>query len=359
EVLRQRPLGSRHQGGPGTHRRRYPVDRAVCQAVACRPPTAAGRDLAAARPGDPTGVGGLARAGEPVPALRLRFVDGRQVSDRPVGSVCRRCRCALRQPTAGSLRATGDHRQDGAGRATTASRQDQDRLLQGRQASRGVCDHVLHVPGVHLPRRTARGRNGRRFTAFLPAISKDALKKLSRTVRGWRLHRRTGLSLAELARTINPGVGGWMRYYGAFYRSALSTLLARINTYLVRWIRKKYKRLRAQKKARAAWERVTRRYPGYFAHWAWVRNPLMIKMAGAECRETVTLRSGGARGLRPRATRPWGSGAAGLLPTFVRRRLRRQSPPNLATTQSGCTQLATIRTPHQQRFRWSRARRSG
>jgi hypothetical protein len=28
-----------------------------------------------------------------------------------------------------------------------------------------------------------------------------------------------------------------MRYYGAYYRSALSTLLARINTYLVRWTR--------------------------------------------------------------------------------------------------------------------------
>jgi RNA-directed DNA polymerase len=136
--------------------------------------------------------------------------------------------------------------------------------------------------GYTFHARTARGRNGRRFTAFLPAISKDALKKLSRTVRGWRLHRRTDLSLAELAKMINPVVRGWMRYYGAFYRSALSTLLARINTYLVRWIRKKYKRLRAQKKARAAWERVTRQYPSYFAHWAWVRNPLMIKMAGAE-----------------------------------------------------------------------------
>ena len=108
------------------------------------------------------------------------------------------------------------------------------------------------------------------------------MKKLGRRVRGWRLHRRTGLSLAELATMINPVVGGWMRSHGAFHRSALSTLLARINTYLVRWIRKKYKRLRAQRKARAAWERVTRQYPSYFAHWAWVSNPLMIKMAGAE-----------------------------------------------------------------------------
>ena len=41
---------------------------------------------------------------------------------------------------------------------------------------------------------------------------------------------------------INPIVRGWMSYYGAFYPSALSTLLARINTYLMRWVRKKYQR---------------------------------------------------------------------------------------------------------------------
>lgn len=71
------------------------------------------------------------------------------------------------------------------------------------------------------------------FTAFLPAVSKEALNRLSKTVRGWRLHRRTEFSAAELADMINPVVRGWMQYYGAFYRSALSILLARINTYLV------------------------------------------------------------------------------------------------------------------------------
>lgn len=43
---------------------------------------------------------------------------------------------------------------------------------------------------------------------------------------------------------INPVIRGWMAYYGAFYRSALYPLLGRINTYLVRWIRKKYQRYR-------------------------------------------------------------------------------------------------------------------
>lgn len=136
--------------------------------------------------------------------------------------------------------------------------------------------------GYEFRARAARDRAGNAFTAFLPAISKDALKKLSRTVRGWRLHRRTDLSFGDLARMINPIVRGWMRYYGAFYPSALSALLARINTYLVRWLRKKYQRFRPHKKARAAWEHVTGHYPRYFAHWAWVNHPLMIKMAGAE-----------------------------------------------------------------------------
>jgi RNA-directed DNA polymerase len=60
-----------------------------------------------------------------------------------------------------------------------------------------------------------------------------------------------------------------MQYYGAFYRSALYPLLSRINAYLVRWIRKKYKRLQGKKKALKCWREVTERYPRMFAHWTW------------------------------------------------------------------------------------------
>ena len=50
---------------------------------------------------------------------------------------------------------------------------------------------------------------------------------------------------------------------------------------LMRWVRKKYKRLRPARKARERWEYVTTTYPRYFAHWAQVTNPLMIKTTGA------------------------------------------------------------------------------
>ena len=54
-----------------------------------------------------------------------------------------------------------------------------------------------------------------------------------------------------MARTINPVVAGWMPCSGRFYPSALYRLLARINAYLVRWIRNKYRRYDATRAARA------------------------------------------------------------------------------------------------------------
>jgi hypothetical protein len=38
----------------------------------------------------------------------------------------------------------------------------------------------------------------------------------------------------------------------------------------MRWLRKKYKRLRTFKKAHAAWERVTAQHPRFYAQWQWV-----------------------------------------------------------------------------------------
>lgn len=116
--------------------------------------------------------------------------------------------------------------------------------------------------------RGAQDKHGAVFTAFLPAISKQALKKLSETVRSWRLHRRTVMESADLARMVNPVVRGWMNYYGRFYRSALYPLLDRINTYLLRWIQKKYRTGTKQALRRLAEGHTLR--PKYFAHWTWV-----------------------------------------------------------------------------------------
>ena len=121
------------------------------------------------------------------------------------------------------------------------------------------------------PRESKSGKTGTIFTSFQPAMSPEALKSKSQELRRWRIHRRTSMDLRELAEWLNPIVRGWMNYYGEFNRFEMYSLLQRINTYLMRWARKKYKRLRTWKRFKAWWRGLTEREPELFAHWAWMR----------------------------------------------------------------------------------------
>jgi len=137
---------------------------------------------------------------------------------------------------------------------------------------RGSAEHTsFKFLGYTFAPRKARYPDGKAFTSFLPAVSPEALKAMGQQVREWRIHRRTRLELIELADWINPIVSGWMIYYGRFYRSQLYPFLRRINTYLMRWARGKYKRLRSYKRFRAWWTGLVERAPGLFKHWAWDR----------------------------------------------------------------------------------------
>ena len=116
--------------------------------------------------------------------------------------------------------------------------------------------------------RLARRKRGGSFVSFLPAIGNDERKRIGRVIRRWRLHRWSGSTLTDLAKAINAEVQGWINFYGRFYRSELNRLLRRINEYLVRWARWKYKRLRRYPaKTRRFLAAVFRREPGLFAHW--------------------------------------------------------------------------------------------
>jgi RNA-directed DNA polymerase len=118
------------------------------------------------------------------------------------------------------------------------------------------------------PRRV-RVSDGRFKTGFLPAVSKAAKKDMARTIRGWRLGRRTDLNFHQIATMINRVVAGWINYYGHFYKSLLiSFLAARLNPHLVKWACRKYKHLhRAPAKARRRLAQIATDHPGIFIHW--------------------------------------------------------------------------------------------
>jgi RNA-directed DNA polymerase len=71
-----------------------------------------------------------------------------------------------------------------------------------------------------------------------------------------------------LAKTYNPYIEGWINYYGHFYRTQLRPTLKRIDAYVIRWARRKFKRLRHKTKGARDWfERLRRANPSLFAHW--------------------------------------------------------------------------------------------
>jgi RNA-directed DNA polymerase len=137
---------------------------------------------------------------------------------------------------------------------------------------RGEHEHTSFTfLGFTFRGRMALGRSGEYFTGFLPAMSTEALKAKSTELRAMRIHRRTTLTLDDLARWLNPIVAGWMAYYGRFYRSAMAPLLQRVNAYVRRWTGKKYRRLRNLKRFERWWTGLIERQPALFAQWKWVR----------------------------------------------------------------------------------------
>jgi RNA-directed DNA polymerase len=149
---------------------------------------------------------------------------------------------------------------------------DKTRIVYCKDSNRrGEHEHISFTfLGFTFRPRPARNRNGQCFTAFLPAMSTEALKAKSDRLRELRINRHTSLSLDDLARWLNPIIAGWMNYYGRFYRAAMDVLLRRVNTYLRRWAGNKYKRLRTYKRFKRWWTRLIKNDPVLFAHWQWV-----------------------------------------------------------------------------------------
>lgn len=116
--------------------------------------------------------------------------------------------------------------------------------------------------------RLSKNRKGRYFVNFSPAISNKAKKKISATIRSWRINLRSDKSLEDIARMFNAEVQGWINYYGKFYKSAMYPVLRHIEAFLILWVQRKFKRFRRHKSRARYWlGQVAKREPKLFAHW--------------------------------------------------------------------------------------------
>lgn len=142
------------------------------------------------------------------------------------------------------------------------------RIVYCKDSNRKGSHERFDFLGYTFRPRSAVDRSGALFVSFCPAISDDAAKAIRQAIRRWQLHLQGSLSLADLARKVNPIVRGWINYYGRFYPTKLLRSLDRINEYLMRWAMRKYKRLR--RRPQRAWDLLAsarKRQPELFPHW--------------------------------------------------------------------------------------------
>jgi group II intron reverse transcriptase/maturase len=87
---------------------------------------------------------------------------------------------------------------------------DKTRIVYCKDSNRpGSHEHEWFTfLGYTFRPRLARNTAGVKFVSFLPAIADDAAKEMRSTIKRWRLHLRSGSTLADLAREINPTARG-------------------------------------------------------------------------------------------------------------------------------------------------------
>jgi RNA-directed DNA polymerase len=118
------------------------------------------------------------------------------------------------------------------------------------------------------PRLVQNSRDNTLFCGFTPAVSVSAMKAMRTTIRELGLRHRTELSMADIARQINPLLRGWIAYYGRYAPSALKPILRYVNQTLRAWVMRKFKRFAAKTiRAGRFLERMAREKADLFVHW--------------------------------------------------------------------------------------------
>ena len=118
------------------------------------------------------------------------------------------------------------------------------------------------------PRWVKSVRNAKVFCGFTPAVSASALKSMREKIRDLNIRRRTQVTMAEIARQLNPILRGWIEYYGRYTPSALLKIFQYVDQTLHAWMMRKFKRFKGHKTQ--TWlvlERLRRERAELFAHW--------------------------------------------------------------------------------------------
>ena len=122
--------------------------------------------------------------------------------------------------------------------------------------------------GFTFKPKTIPSKRGGLFLGYGCAISQ---KSQTRIVEGWKqlnLHRRSDLTIQEIANQVNLQMVGIIRYYGKFKLLELKRLMRHFELRLVKWVLNKYKKFKGSYSAAYRWIKYLKRsYPTMFYYW--------------------------------------------------------------------------------------------
>ena len=122
--------------------------------------------------------------------------------------------------------------------------------------------------GYTFKPRLCKRQDGMLFWSYFPAISAKSQKRILDELRRLSIWNWVTLDLKDVAKELSPRIRGWLYYYGKFGSSRMRNVFWRLNTYLVKWAKNKYKKT-TYGNAYGWLKRVIKSEPLMFPHWAY------------------------------------------------------------------------------------------
>lgn len=114
----------------------------------------------------------------------------------------------------------------------------------------------------------SKNRKGTLFLGYGCAISQSAQSRLVTEWKRQNWHRRSTLSIQDIANQVNKQMEGVIRYYGKFRLWELQRLIRQFGFRLVKWVLAKYSRFGGSYTKGYQWLRTIRNsYPTMFFYW--------------------------------------------------------------------------------------------
>jgi len=118
------------------------------------------------------------------------------------------------------------------------------------------------------PRMTKSKQTKGLFLGFDCAISIGSRKRIADKLGELAIEKLSFRSIVGIAQYLNPRIRGWINYYGKFRPSELHKIFRLLESRLVRWARKRYKRYKTSLTKAFKWlKRIRVQFPYLFYHW--------------------------------------------------------------------------------------------